>query len=122
MITFKDFFLKENIHKGIARQARHNDPTKMVGTKANTFTKDGTLKSANIVANYYNKDDPNGDQNTTQKTGPLMPNEAEEYINDYKLNKNNLIQTGAPVSLGKRPFQIHFDKQSGRFMISKKTN
>lgn len=111
MITFKEYFLKENIMFGKVVNSRHTQLPALYKTGLNT-------KSVGLVADRYSKNSLNRDRNTGQKTGIITPNEAEEYINKHNLNREELAK-GIPANLGKRPFQLSQNPKTKQFSITK---
>ena len=73
----------------------------------------------NLVAKRYSdKNNINRDRNTKQKTGIISPDEAEEHIVNFNLNRDELSK-GIPVNLGKRPFKLQQNPQSKQFSINR---
>ena len=113
MITFKEFFFRENVVT-----PRHRT-VHAITTRGNKFTDDGNIQSANIIANRYKDGDPNFNQNQRQKLGTISPDEAEELIVTHGLNRHEL-EKGIPAGLGKRPFSLSKHPRTKQFSVTPK--
>lgn len=97
MLSFKEFFFKEQVNPHHMRLSRL---TGRIGKMRN-----GKHEGVNLVADRYKKNDHNFDQNSKQQIGLITPAEADKYFKKYNLNpsERDLLKG---VGLGNRDFMI----------------
>jgi hypothetical protein len=105
MVSFEEYFY-ENVNPHHMRDSRLYTRT--------GAPRDGRNQGTHMVAKRYKKNDPNFDQNSPQKTGPISNGEAFDLISKHGLNPQDLHQ---PKQLGKRPFVLQ--KLPTGFVINK---
>lgn len=105
MVSFKEYFY-ENVNPHHMRDSRLYT---RIGDQ-----RDGKDTGVNMVAKRYSPNDPNYDQNNSQKTGPISNQEAFDLISKHGLNPQELNQ---PKQLGKRPFTLQ--KLPTGFVVNK---
>jgi hypothetical protein len=105
MVSFKEYFYE------------HVNPHHMRSSRMYTRTgapRDGKDTGVNMVAGMYSPEDPNYDQDKSQKTGAISNAEAFELISKHGLNAGEL---NTPKRLGKRDFTLQ--KLPTGFVVNK---